>query len=160
MASTTQTPTRPHFTIEHTGIVVPDLEAAVRFYTIAFGLEVVSREADTDVDPDAIGLPGETVRLRGAILDAGNSRLEIHEYLTPTGTATRRVSDQGIGHFCFAVEDIHVAYDYLRELGVEFNTEPNLITDGALAGRWWVYGKDPWGVVIELAQSPEKESGK
>lgn len=153
-------PTRPSFAIEHTGIVVPDLDAAVRFYTIAFGMGVLSREADTEVDSDAIGLPGEAVRLRGAILDGGTSYLELHQYLTPTGVAPRRVSDQGIGHLCFAVADIDEAYDYLRGLGVEFNTTPKLIAEGELAGRWWVYGKDPWGVVIELAQNPDstKES--
>ncbi len=147
---------KPRFTIEHTGIVVPDLEAAVEFYVEVFGLEVVTREADTDVDSDAIGLPGEPVRLRGAILAAGGTQLEIHEYLTPRGTASRRVSDTGIGHFCFEVADIHVAHDYLVSKGMTFNTAPNLIETGVLAGRWWVYGKDPWGVVIELAQKPQK----
>jgi lactoylglutathione lyase/glyoxylase I family protein len=139
------------------GIVVPDLDSAVRFYVNAFGLTIASREADTDVDPDAIGLPGEKVRLRGAILRAGGASLEIHEYLTPRGRAPRRVSDLGIGHVCFSVADIHAAYDYLSGLGVEFNAEPRLITDGGLAGRWWVYGRDPWGVVLELAQNPELE---
>jgi lactoylglutathione lyase/glyoxylase I family protein len=147
---------KPRFAIEHIGIVVPDLEAAVAFYVDVFGMSVMTREADTDVDSVAIGLPGEAVRLRGAILDAGNAQFEIHEYLTPRGTAPRRVSDEGIGHFCFAVDDIHVAYDYLTSKGVAFNSTPNHIESGALAGRRWVYGKDPWGNVIELAQKPTK----
>lgn len=145
---------RPQMAFDHTGMVVPDLHEAVEFYITAFGFTVDSWEADTDVDPDAIGLPGEAVRLRGAILNAGNARLELHQYLQPTGTAPRRVSDQGIGHIAFSVADIQQSHQYLAGLGVTWNTEPNLITDGELAGRWWVYGKDPWGNVIELGQDP------
>jgi lactoylglutathione lyase/glyoxylase I family protein len=148
---------RPNFLLDHTGIVVPDLDAAVRFYVNAFGMTVLSRESDTDVDSAAIGIPGQPVRLRGAILKAGRTNLELHEYLTPRGIGSRNVFDEGIGHIAFAVTEIRAAYDYLRALGVTFNTEPNLITDGALAGRWWVYGKDPWGNVLELGQDPLKE---
>ncbi|MCA4132536.1 VOC family protein [Arthrobacter sp. M4] len=151
----TQTSTeRPSMVFDHVGLVVPDLVEAVDFYTAAFGFSVDSWEADTDVNPDAIGLPGEQVRLRGAILNGGNARLELHQYLHPTGTAPRRVSDQGIGHFAFSVADIHESHQYLAGLGVSWNTEPNFIADGDLAGRWWVYGKDPWGNVIELGQNP------
>lgn len=145
--------------LDHTGIVVPDLESAIAFYTRAFGAEVVSREADTDVDATAIGLPGENVRLRGAILRTHNTLLELHQYLAPTGTATRRVCDTGLGHIAFAVTDIDQAYTWLRQEGIRFNTEPRTITTGALTGRRWVYGTDPWGVVIELCQHPAIQEG-
>ncbi|MFB9186663.1 VOC family protein [Dactylosporangium sucinum] len=138
--------------LDHTGMVVPDLEAAVAFYERAFGAAVVVREADTDVDATAIGLPGETVRLRGAILRCGSGLLELHEYLTPRGTAGRRVCDEGIGHVAFRTSDIDAAYARLGALGVRFNSPPNTITSGTLAGRRWVYGRDPWGVVVELCQ--------
>ncbi|GAA2584391.1 hypothetical protein GCM10010399_13010 [Dactylosporangium fulvum] len=48
--------------LDHTGMVMPTWKAAVAFYERAFGAAVVVREADTDVDATAIGLPGETVR--------------------------------------------------------------------------------------------------
>lgn len=84
----TDEPTAPGFTLDHIGMVVADLDAAVSFYTDVFGFSVVSREADTRVDDVAIGLPGESVRLRGAILrDTASNLLEIHQYLEPTGTA-------------------------------------------------------------------------
>jgi catechol 2,3-dioxygenase-like lactoylglutathione lyase family enzyme len=140
--------------LDHTGIVVPDLEAAITFYERAFGARVVSRETDTDVDDVAIGLPGERVRLRGALLASGDTILELHEYLTPRGTGRRRACDAGLGHIAFAVTDIDAAWARLRDEGVVFNTEPRTITSGTLAGRRWVYGRDPWGVVIELCQHP------
>lgn len=141
--------------LDHAGIVVPDLEAAIEFYSRAFGAEVVSREADTDVDPVAIGLPGETVRLRGALLRSGSTTLELHEYLSPRGDAPRRICDVGIGHIAFAVTDIDAAHARLRREGVTFNSSPRTIDSGALAGRRWVYGRDPWGVVLELCQHPQ-----
>jgi catechol 2,3-dioxygenase-like lactoylglutathione lyase family enzyme len=148
-------PKSPTFALDHTGIVVEDLDDAISFYEQAFGMRVLTREADTDVDPDAIGLPGEPVRLRGAILTLGDRLLELHQYLTPTGVGHRRQSDQGIGHIAFAVDDIHLAWASLRKRGVTFNSEPKLITSGELSGRWWVYGRDPWGVVVELCQHPK-----
>lgn len=140
--------------LDHTGIVVPDLERAIDFYTAAFGAEVVGREADTDVDADAIGLRGEQVRLRGALLRCGAGLLELHEYLAPRGHESRRPCDIGIGHVAFAVADIDAACARLRAEGVTFNTAPSTIESGFYAGRRWVYGKDPWGVVIELCQHP------
>lgn len=82
---------RPAFALDHTGLVVSDLDAAIAFYADAFGMVVVAREADTDVPDAAIGLPGERVRLRGAMLRSGRAGLELHEYLAPTGRADRRV---------------------------------------------------------------------
>lgn len=151
--------THLEFALDHTGLVVPDLDAAVAFYVAAFGMTVVSRESDTDVSSSAIGLPGENVRLRGAILQAGTAQLELHQYLTPVGTGARRVCDTGFGHIAFAVLDIDEAYRFLIDQGVTFNTEPQLIATGGLAGRRWVYGQDPWGNVIELGQNPTDESG-
>lgn len=141
--------------IEHTGIVVPDLEAAVAFYTEAFGLSVLWREPDVGVDDVAIGLPGEEVRLRGAMLTSGSGMVELHEYLSPRGPGVRQVSDTGLGHLAFSVADIDAAHERLTGLGMRFNTPPQTIRGGPLDGRRWVYGQDPWGVVIELAQSPE-----
>jgi catechol 2,3-dioxygenase-like lactoylglutathione lyase family enzyme len=142
---------------DHAGIVVPDLESAIDFYARAFGATVVGREADTDVDPDAIGLPGSTVRLRGALLRIGNTFLELHEFLTPTGRGNRRVSDTGIGHIAIAVSDIDAAHRRLQDEGMTFNTAPNTITEGFYAGRRWAYGQDPWGIVVELCQHPNRE---
>jgi len=145
--------------LDHAGIVVPDLNQAVEFYVRAFDVEVVGWEDETDADADALGLPGEHVRLRGALLRAGGCLLEVHQYLTPTGQTSRRVCDTGIGHLAFAVSDIDAAYTRLQDEGVSFNTEPRSIIYGFYAGRRWVYGQDPWGTVIELCQHPENQKG-
>jgi catechol 2,3-dioxygenase-like lactoylglutathione lyase family enzyme len=141
--------------LDHAGIVVPDLDAAVEWYTTHFGLQTAWREADTDVDDVAIGLPGERVRLRGAILFAEGAYLELHEYLLPVGTTSRRVCDLGIGHIAFFSDSILTDFERLKDAGVEFYSKPRLIDRGGLAGHWWVYGEDPWGNVIQLCSHPE-----
>lgn len=69
--------------LDHVGMLVSDLEAAISWYQSQFGCEVARRETDTDVDDVSIGLPGEAVRLRGAVLWAGGCYLELHQYLSP-----------------------------------------------------------------------------
>ncbi len=145
--------------LDHVGIVVPDLDAAVEWYTTHFSLQVAWREADTDVNDVAIGLPGEAVRLRGAVLYAGGAYLELHQYLSPVGCASRRVSDLGIGHLAFFSHDIWADFERLTAAGVTFCSEPRLIDSGGLTGHWWVYGEDPWGNVIQLCHHPEPSLG-
>lgn len=141
--------------IDHVGIVVPELEPAIEWYTGAFGWSVRWREPETDVSDVLIGLPGQVVRLRGAMLDAGGVGVELHEYLYPTGAGGRRVCDRGLGHL--AVESVRIEDDWqeLGGQGVRWNGPPAVIGAGPLVGRRWVYGIDPFGIVVELCQHPE-----
>jgi catechol 2,3-dioxygenase-like lactoylglutathione lyase family enzyme len=139
--------------LHHVAITVPDLDAAVAWYTTVLGLRVSRLEAETDVDPIAIGLPGEKVRLRGAELAIGGGTgefLELHQFISPTGTAVRRVCDTGISHFAFHTDDIHAEYHRMQGLGVTFNSPPQYIAAGGLAGDWWAYFSDPWGNQLHL----------
>lgn len=141
--------------LDHAGIVVADLDAAVAWYCEHFECRLVWSEAATDVDDVAIGLPGERVRLRGAILQTGDAFLELHEYLAPTGRTSRRVCDLGIGHVAFFSDDIVGDYERLRASGMRFYAAPRLIEKGGLAGHWWAYGEDPWGNVVQLCHHPD-----
>jgi lactoylglutathione lyase/glyoxylase I family protein len=143
--------------LHHVAITVPDLDAAIDWYTNVLGLRVSRREAETDVNPAAIGLPGEKVRLKGAELavnGGGGPFVELHEFISPTGTAGRRVCDTGISHFAFFTDDIHAEYRRLHELGVIFSSPPQCIAEGGLAGDWWAYFKDPWGNQLHLVSHP------
>lgn len=144
--------------LHHVAITVPDLDAAIEWYTTVLRLTVSRLEAETDVDSGAIGLPGEKVRLRGAELAISGAEgpfLELHQFITPTGRGSRRVCDTGISHFAFYTDDIHAEYDRLRSLGVSFSSPPQYIDTGGLAGDWWAYFKDPWGNQLHLASHPD-----
>lgn len=144
----------PVLGLDHTGIVVPDLEEAIEFYRQAFGAKVMLREAETAVNATALGIEDDPVRLQGALLQVGSGVLELHEYLTPTREGKRRTNDTGIGHIAFKVSDIDRACVHLRRHNVNFLSAPQLIRSGELAGRRWVYARDPWGNIIELCQHP------
>jgi len=150
---------RPQFAVDHVGVVVPDLDQAVAFYRTGFGMTVESEEQPTAVSSQAIGLPGQSVGLQGAILRHGDARIEFHQFLTPAVTGRRSANDFGPGHLAFAVGSIDEAAAYLEEYGVVWNSEPLLIESGALAGRRWVYGRDPSGTVIELCKHPVGRDG-
>jgi catechol 2,3-dioxygenase-like lactoylglutathione lyase family enzyme len=141
---------------DHVAVTVPDLDAAVEWYCTTFGFSVAWREDWTDAPARPLGLPGETVRLRGAGLDIGAGMyLELHE-MPPTHAAQRRLDQTGISHFAFRTTDIDAAYARLAAAGVSFRSSPQYIADGGLAGERWVYAEDPWGVAWHLCQHPAR----
>jgi lactoylglutathione lyase/glyoxylase I family protein len=142
-------------TLDHVGIVVEDLDAAIDWYSNALDTRVVWQQPPHDVPAAALGLPsGGAVRLSAAMLDGGPARgIELHQYHSPeTIAAARSRHYTGLGHLALAVADIHAAQARLTKLGVVFAAGPQRILSGPLAGRQWVYGVDPFGVVLELCQ--------
>jgi catechol 2,3-dioxygenase-like lactoylglutathione lyase family enzyme len=85
------------FRIHYVAITAPDLDAATATWcAIVPGLRASRSEAETDVDPIAIGLPVEKVRLRGAELamrDEIGAFLELHQLVEPVGAGARHVCD-------------------------------------------------------------------
>lgn len=142
--------------LDHVAVTVPDLDAAVEWYCTTFGFSVAWREDWTDAPAGPLGLPGETVRLRGAGLDIGAGMyLELHE-IPPAQVAQRRLDQTGISHFAFRTTDIDALYARLTAAGVSFKSSPQYIAAGGLAGERWVYAEDPWGVAWHLCQHPAR----
>jgi len=133
--------------MHHTGITVSDLDRSVEFYE-RLGFGVAERIAeDGDEVEQGVGVPG--AKLRVAMLEGPNSKLELIQYLEPGGApATHPNNGIGAAHICIEVEDVDAAYAELRDEGIEFLTEP--ITHEA--GIRWVYAKDPDGITAELLQ--------
>ena len=133
----------------HPGIVVPDLDAASRFYAEMFGFRILGEEGWQD-DPAAdraIGSSGSASR--GVMMAGHNCFLELWEYSAPAqdpgGPGDRGPHQQGIRHLAFYVDDCELEYRRLRELGGEPLGEP---VDGV------VYCRDPFGNIIELCEIP------
>lgn len=133
--------------VHHTGITVSDLDRSVAFYE-RLGFEVSERmEEEGEEVERGVGVPG--AKLRVAMLESPNSRLELIQYLEPTsGPAPHPNNGIGAAHVCLEVEDVDAAVAELREQGIEFLTDP--ITHEA--GIRWVYAKDPDGITAELLQ--------
>jgi methylmalonyl-CoA/ethylmalonyl-CoA epimerase len=130
--------------IDHVGIAVTDLDAAVDFYTRAFGLTKVHEEVN------------EEQGVREAMLAVGDSGscIQLLAPLTPESTIAKFLdrSGPGIQQVAYAVDDVEATADALRKAGVRVLYEsPKRGTAGSLVN--FCHPKDCGGVLIELVQA-------
>ncbi len=130
--------------LDHIGIAVADLDAALRFYRDALGLDVLPPE----------DVPSQKVRAH--FVPVGGCSLEL---LEPTGdeSAIARYLQKrgpGIHHVTLRVDDIRAALDRLRERGIRLIDEiPRPGAEGSLIA--FVHPSSTGGVLIELKQTSE-----
>ena len=147
--------------IDHTGITVPDLEAAVAFFTNALGCRELYRlgpfQADDDWMARRLGVDRAAVIPQIVILARGTgSRLELFHYVAPEQDQhIPRNSDMGGHHIAFYVDDMDRALEAVRSHGAEVLDIPTVMADGPSAGETWVYVRTPWGLQIELVHRRE-----
>ena len=138
--------------VNHFGLTVTDLERSTAFYT-SFGGEVVTGGHFAGPHMDR-GLGVDGAELETRMIRFGSVVLELLQYAVPRGAPySSRNCDTGACHVCFQVDDIHALHDALRSRGVEFYSEPIPLDEGAFAGGFWVYAKDPDGVTVEFIQA-------
>jgi len=132
--------------IHHVAIGVPDFQKGLEFYRDVLGFEVVSQGQISGNEPAdrAVGL-GD-IRADVAMLKAPNAYIELWQYSNPPPEDHRqRPCDYGYPHFALQVRGIQEEYDRLRAAGMEFVGEP--VDLGSSSA---IYGKDPFGNVIEI----------
>ena len=127
--------------LDHLGIAVKSLEAGIRFYHDALGLEVGHVEE----------VAGEKVRV--AMLPLGDTRVELLEATAPESTIAKIVEKRGEGLHNIAVKvpDLAAAIAKLQAAGARLvNPEPQV---GAGGHRYvFVHPKDSCGVLLELVE--------
>jgi methylmalonyl-CoA/ethylmalonyl-CoA epimerase len=130
--------------IDHVGIAVPDLDAAIAFYRDAFGVEVVHEEVN------------EEQGVREAMLAVGDSHIQLLAPLTPESTIGRFIerSGPGIQQVAFGVDDVEEAAATLRARGVRVLYE-NARRGTAGSKVNFCHPKDCGGVLVELVESGE-----
>jgi glyoxylase I family protein len=140
--------------IHHTSISTQDFDRLVAFYGDVVGLELVASYNWDPSSPDAesldkiVGLKRSATR--SALFRAGNTHLEIFQYLTPVGkhpVPDRPACDAGLTHVAFDVIDIVAEYNRLAAAGVRFHTEPQTV--GLFRST---YGRDPDDNIFELQE--------
>jgi methylmalonyl-CoA epimerase len=127
--------------LDHIGIAVKDLEAALTFYRDALGLEV---EQPEDV-------PSE--RVRAHFVPVGESNLELLEATAPDSSIAAFVQKRGPGlhHITLRVDDIAAAIAQLKARGARLIDErPRPGAQGSLVA--FVHPSAAQGVLIELKQ--------
>lgn len=139
-------------------MTVKDINASIAFYrdVLRFNLEGIRYKVCDDYLRNIIGFSDCILHI--AFLTCPGCRLEIIEYVQPKGKVMD-LSTKNIGssHLCFNVCDIFESYNYLKERGVVFRSEPILINSGPNKGAYAVYLNDPDGFTIELIQLPKND---
>lgn len=147
--------------IEHIGITVPDHDKAIAFFDAAFGVEQLFSQTDTNGGPMPAsqvgrmnGLRKGTKMLKVSVLRFKNGpNLEVFEIDQPAGSTNDNIADYGITHFSVNVDDIDAASARFTDAGGELLSEPYDLgapEDGA--GNRGVFGRTPWGLLIEMEQ--------
>ncbi len=141
--------------IFHTGITVSDLDKSIAFYRDVLGLTLTTGPTEVfEGDALAQGLGVPQARLRLAVFVAGEDQIELLQYLSPPSAVDNPMPANTLGamHLAFHVDNIYTKAAELQAHGVQFLSEPNVITEGDLAGWKWVYFKDPDGITLELIE--------
>jgi methylmalonyl-CoA/ethylmalonyl-CoA epimerase len=99
--------------IDHIGVAVEDLEAAIDLHTRAYGMEVVHRET---VEPQGV---------EAVLLDVGENHVELLAPLSAETPVGRFLAKRGPGlhHVAYQVGDIDAALASLRESGMRLLDE-------------------------------------
>ncbi len=129
--------------VDHVGIAVPDLDAALGFYAETFGLVAVHQEVN------------EEQGVREAMLAVGDgpTRLQLLAPLSPDSAIARFLdrSGPGLQQVAYTVDDVDAAAGELRAKGLR------LLYDSARRGTAgsrvnFVHPKDAGGVLVELVE--------
>ena len=142
--------------LAHTGVCVPDCEAAVEFYRDVLGLRVLSPPyvMSGNAIRDDMGELVADPSMKAAILgfeDDGDRVLEVIEYLgAESGSRDdgRTLTDPGLSHVGLVCADIDATRAELESKGVRFLVSG--IADVARVRTTWFV--DPWGVVFILVE--------
>jgi len=127
--------------LDHVGIAVKDLPAALAFYRDALGLEV---EAPEEV-------PSQ--RVRAHFIAVGQSNLELLEATAGDSPIAKYVDKRGPGlhHITLRVDDVYAAVEHLKRRGIRLIDEtPRPGAEGSTIA--FVHPSATHGVLVELKQ--------
>lgn len=143
--------------IHHVAVGVPDFELGLKFYQEALGFEVVQRtdfQGDNPLADETIGVGKVSAHM--AMLKTSNAYIELWQYTNPSPQDHRsQPNDYGYPHFALQVDDIDAEYRRLMEHGMTFHREP--VNFGDISA---IYGRDPFGNVIELYEIRDTETAQ
>ncbi|MTD52658.1 methylmalonyl-CoA epimerase [Amycolatopsis pithecellobii] len=132
-------------TVDHVGIAVPDLDAAIAFYADTFGLRATHTEVNEEqgVREAMLHAPG----------DESGPAVQLLAPLRPDSTIAKFLDTKGAGlqQVAYRVDDVEAAAETLRAKGLR------LLYDKAKRGTAdskvnFVHPKDAGGVLVELVE--------
>lgn len=144
--------------IVHVGLTVTDLDCSVAFYRDVLGLAYLGEMKMEGPETERL-FQKQGCRARVAYLN-GSQELAAPpvELIQFVGQEPERQTGDlfrtSISELCFATEDIDREYRRLKELGVEFMSEPQTFdsTRYGFGKSRAVYLRDPDGIILEIIQ--------
>ncbi len=130
--------------LDHVGIAVADLAAALAFYRDALGLHVEGAE-------DVV-----SQRVRAHFVPVGQAALELLEATSPESAIAKYTAKRGPGlhHITLRVDDIAAALAQLKARGVRLvDEQPRPGAEGALVA--FIHPSSAHGVLVELKQAAQ-----
>ena len=134
----------PLFThIDHVGIAVPDLDAAIAFYEEKYGMTMLHEETNSEQG------------VREAMMGVGDSGscVQLLAPLSPESTIAKFLdrSGPGIQQLAYRVTDIDAVCATLRERGLRllYDTPKRGTSDSRVN---FIHPKDAGGVLVELVE--------
>ena len=129
--------------IDHVGVAVPDLDAAIAFYRDTYGMRLAHEETN------------EEQGVREAMMAVGDSgsHIQLLAPLSPESTIAKFLdrSGPGIQQMAYRVADIDAVCATLRERGVRLlYPEPKRGTSNSRIN--FVHPKDAGGILVELVE--------
>jgi methylmalonyl-CoA/ethylmalonyl-CoA epimerase len=139
----TGVPTDLFTAIDHVGIAVPDLDAAIAFYRDSYGMtlahEEVNEEQGVREAMMAVGGSGSCIQLLAPL----NEDSTIAKFLDRSGP--------GIQQLAYRVADVEAVSATLRERGLRLlYDEPRRGTSNSRVN--FIHPKDAGGVLVELVE--------
>ena len=127
--------------IDHIGIAVEDLDAAIALYEGVFGMAIQHRETVEEQGVEAV------------LLKVGDGHIELMRPLAADTPVGRFIESRGAGmhHVAYKVQNIEVALDAARSAGLELVDETPRI--GLLNSRVaFIHPAATGGVLVELVE--------
>ena len=127
--------------IDHIGVAVEDIDAAIALYRDSFGMELAHRETVESQGVEAV------------LLDVGDGHVELLAPLgpdTPVGSFMAK-NGAGLHHVAYAVEDIAAALEKIAAAGLRLiDSEPRVgIRDSRVA---FLHPRSTGGVLTEIVE--------
>lgn len=125
--------------IEHIGIAVEDLDAAIKYYEQVIGLECYAVEEVKDQ------------KVKTAFFKIGDTKIELLESTDPDGPIGKYIAKKGPGihHLAFAVPDVDQALEDAAGKGVRLiDAEGRKGAEGLNIG--FLHPKSTFGVLTEF----------
>ena len=132
--------------IDHVGVAVEDLDAAIALYEGSFEMALAHRETVESQGVDAV------------LLDVGEGHVELLAPLGPDTAVGKFLARKGPGlhHVAYAVDDIEAALEQVRGAGLELiDTEPRAGIHGSRVA--FLHPRSTGGVLTEIVEPAQEE---